>query len=67
MTMREKKIRINCSLYGHYELHSIILQKKAFMASNDDSNKYSKIIRVGLPAAIFATTGRPEIIEKKKV
>ncbi len=37
------------------------------MANNDDSNKKSNIIRIGLPAAIFATTGRPEIIERKKV
>ncbi len=37
------------------------------MANNDDSTKKSNIIRIGLPAAIFATTGRPEIIEKKKV
>ncbi len=37
------------------------------MANNDDSTKKSNIIRIGEPAAIFATTGRPEIIEKKKV
>ncbi len=37
------------------------------MANNDDSTKESSIIRIGLPAAIFATTGRPEINEKKKV
>ncbi len=38
--------------------------KKAFMASNDDNNTVLEIMKIGLPAAIFATTGRPEIIEK---
>ena len=37
------------------------------MASNDDNTKNSKIIENGLPAAIFPTTGRPELIKKKKV
>ena len=37
------------------------------MANNDDSTKKSNIIRIWVPAAIFATTGRPEKIEKKKV
>ncbi len=37
--------------------------KKAFMASNDDKNTILEIIKIGLPAAMFATTGRPEIIE----
>ena len=40
------------------------INKKAFMASNDDSNTILEIMKIGLPAAIFATTGRPEIIEK---
>jgi hypothetical protein len=35
------------------------------MASNDDSNTILEIMKIGLPAAIFATTGRSEIIEKK--
>jgi hypothetical protein len=34
------------------------------MANNDDITKNSEIIGIGLPAAILATTGRPEIIEK---
>jgi hypothetical protein len=34
------------------------------MASNDDNTKNSKIIENGLPAAIFATTGLPELIKK---
>jgi hypothetical protein len=34
------------------------------MASNDDNNTILEITKIGLPAAIFATTGRPEIIEK---
>ncbi len=39
--------------------------KKAFMASNNDNNNtILEIIKIGLPAAMFATTGRPEIIEK---
>jgi hypothetical protein len=37
--------------------------KKAFKASNDDKNTILEIIKIGLPAAMFATTGRPEIIE----
>jgi hypothetical protein len=35
------------------------------MASNDDNTKNSKEIENGLPAAIFATTGGPELIKKK--
>jgi hypothetical protein len=38
--------------------------KKAFMANNDDNTKNSKDYRNGLPAAIFATTGRPELIKE---
>jgi hypothetical protein len=34
------------------------------MASNDDNNTVLGIMKIGLPAAIFATTGHPEIIEK---
>jgi hypothetical protein len=34
------------------------------MANNDDNTKNSRIIGIGLPAAILATTGRPEVIEK---
>ncbi len=40
--------------------------KKAFLASNDDNTTNLEIIGIGLPAAMFATTGRPEIIEKRK-
>ncbi len=34
------------------------------MANNEDNTKNSEIIGIGLPAAMLATTGRPEIIEK---
>jgi hypothetical protein len=37
--------------------------KKAFLANNDDNTTNLEIIGIGLPAAMFATTGRPEIIE----
>jgi hypothetical protein len=33
------------------------------MASNDDNNTVLGIMKIRLPAAIFATTGHPEIIE----
>ncbi len=39
------------------------INKKAFMASNDDNDTILRILEIGQPAAIFATTGRPEIIE----
>jgi hypothetical protein len=40
------------------------INKNAFMASNDDNDK---TIEIGQPAAIYATTGRPEIIEMRTI
>jgi hypothetical protein len=43
------------------------INKNAFMASNDDNDAVLKTIEIGQPAAIYATTGRPEIIELRTI
>jgi hypothetical protein len=62
MTNKKKGLTVAfMAMTSNIEHNSI---KKAFMASNDDNTKNSEIIEIGLPAAMLATTGRPEIIEK---
>ncbi len=43
------------------------IDKNAFMASKDDDDTILKTKEIGQPAAIYATTGRPEIIELRTI